>query len=152
MRKINFLKTVLSVAIAMLMGTSVFGQFPPVPYTQYDASTTAPTNIDYVTVGRTMGYYALPDPVYHPNYVTTGALTANFTWTWTNTIDPGTAATITPGAGVLANYATILYPVIGNYRFTVAENSPVAFGGCTGTTTTMNVTVVNGPSANITTA
>jgi hypothetical protein len=116
----------------------------------YDASTTAPTNVDYVTIktgGATMGYYALPDPVYHPNYVATGALTANFTWNWVTVSHPGTAPTITPGAGVLANYATILYPVLGHYSITVAETASAAMGGCADATPTeLEVEVVAAPT------
>jgi len=144
------LRTVLSVAAAMLITMGVFGQNPPAPYAVYDANTTAPTNVDYVTIktgGTTMGYYALPDPVYHPNYVATGALTANFTWGWVTVAHPGTAPTITPGAGVLANYATILYPVVGHYSITVAETAPAALGGCTDATPTeLEVEVIAAPT------
>jgi hypothetical protein len=150
MRKMKVLRTVLSIATAMLLTVSVFGQNPPAPYGVFDASTTAPTNVDYVTLkggGTTMGYYALPDPVYHPNYVATGALTANFTWNWVTVADPGTSPTITPGAGVLANYATILYPVVGHYSITVAETAPAAMGGCTDATPTeLEVEVIAAPT------
>jgi hypothetical protein len=151
MKKINFLKTVLGVATAMLLNVVVFGQNPPVPYGVYDANLTAPTNVDYVTFkglpGTTMGYYALPDPVYHPNYVAAGTLTADFTWGWVPTADPGTAPTITPGVGPLANYATILYPMVGHYSLTVAETAPAAMGGCADATPTeLEVEVVAAPT------
>lgn len=142
----NFLKTALGVATAMLLTVGVFGQNPPTPYALYDASTTAPTNIDYVTLktgGTTMGYYALPDPVYHPNYVTTGALTANFQWNWT--VNNGGSVTY-PVATFTANYGQITYPAAGNYVVNVVEQASAAFGGCTGSTTTMNVTVVAPPT------
>jgi hypothetical protein len=45
----------------------------------FDASTTAPTNVDYVTLkggGTTMGYYALPILFIIPIKSVTGALTA----------------------------------------------------------------------------
>lgn len=154
MKKIDFLRIVLSVAAAMLLSVSVFGQNPPAPYAQYDANLTAPTNVEYVTLktgGTTMGYYALPDPVYHPNYVASGTLTAGFVWNWTNPSNPGSAATFNkPGA---ANYVEITYPVAGNYVINVAEESPAAYGGCADATpTVMNVTVINPPSAGFTTA
>jgi hypothetical protein len=152
MKKSNFLKTVLGVAGAMLISSGVFGQNPAAPYALYDADKVNPTTVDYVTVGKTMGYYALPDPVYHPNYVSAGTLTAGFTWGWANTVNPGTAATITPGVGPLANYATILFPVVGAYTFTVNENSPAAFGGCAGSTTTFKSMAVAAPTAQFTTA
>jgi hypothetical protein len=146
MRKINFLKTVLGVATAMLMTVGVFGQNPAAPYALYDANKTTPVNIDYVTLktgGTTMGYYALPDPVYHPNYVTTNALTALFTWAWS--VNNGGAITY-PVATFTANYAQITYPAAGNFVVTVAEQAPAAFGGCAGSTTTMNVTVIDPPT------
>ena len=46
MKKSNFFKTVLGVAAAMLISSSVFGQVANTDYTQYDANRTAPTNID----------------------------------------------------------------------------------------------------------
>lgn len=144
------LKVALSL-VAVLMFTGVMAQNPPTPYAQYDANLTAPTNIDWVTLrtgGSTvMGYYALPDPIYHPNYVAAGTLTAGFVWNWT--ILP--AMTIAkPGS---ANYATITYTATGNYVVNVAEQSPVAYGGCVDPTpTVMNVTVINPPSAGFTTA
>jgi hypothetical protein len=152
MRKINFLKAVLGVATAMLMTVGAFGQNPAVPYTQYDANKATPTNIDYVTLktgGTTMGYYALPDPVYHPNYVAAGTLTAGFTWNWS--VDNAGVVTY-PVATFTANYAQITYPATGNYVVNVAEVSPAGFGGCTGSTTVMNTTVINPPTALFSTA
>jgi len=146
MRKINILRAVLSVATAMLLTGGVFGQNPPAPYALYDANKAAPSTVDYVTFktgGTTMGYYALPDPVYHPNYVATGALTANFVWNWT--VNNGGAITY-PVATFTANYAQITYPAAGNYAVTVVEQASAAFGGCTGSTTNMNVTAINPPT------
>jgi hypothetical protein len=149
MKKSNFLKAVLGVATAMLLSSGVFGQIPA-PYGVFDVSTTAPTNVDYVTLkgaGTTMGYYALPDPVYHPNYVASGTLTAGFTWNWLTTSNPGSAPTITPGAGPTANYATILYPMIGHYSITVAETAPAAMGGCADASPThLEVEVIGVPT------
>jgi hypothetical protein len=146
MKKSNFFKTVLSVASAMLLSSSMFGQNPAAPYALYDANKAAPTTIDYVTLkagGTTMGYYALPDPVYHPNYVTTGALTAGFQWNWT--VDNG-GTILSPVPTFTANYAQITYPIAGNYAVTVAEQAPPAFGNCAGAATLMNVTVINAPT------
>jgi hypothetical protein len=152
MRKINFLKTVLGVATAMLVTVGAFGQNPSAPYSLYDADKAAPTNVDYVTLksgGTTMGYYALPDPVYHPNYVATGIPTIGFTWNWT--VDNAGVATF-PVATFSANYAQITYPAAGDYVINVAEVSPAAFGGCTGSTTVMNTTVIDPPTALFSTA
>jgi len=152
MKKSNFFKTVLGVAAAMLISTGVFAQVANSDYLQYDADRLAPVNVDYVTLktgGTTMGYYALPDPVYHPNYTALGtwALTAGFTWDWT--VAP-VMATAKPGA---ANYVEITYTAAGDYVVTSAEHAPAAMGGCADVTPTlMNVTVVNPPTATIVTA
>jgi len=152
MKKSNFLKTVLGIATAMLMTGNVMGQVANADYQVYDAVLQGPSNIDYVTLrtgGSTvMGYYAMPDLVYHPNYTGVGgyALTAGFTWDWT--ILP--AMTINkPGD---ANYAEITYTATGNYAVTVREHAPAAMGGCfDATPTEMNVTVIAPPVATITT-
>jgi hypothetical protein len=154
MKKSNIFKTVLGVAAAMLISTGAFAQVANNNYTQYDANLTAPTNIDFVTLktgGTTMGYYALPDPVYHPNYNAGNAwaLTAGFVWNWV-TAPAATAVVAKPGA---ANYVEITYSAAGNYTVTSAEQAPAAMGGCPDATPTlMNVTVVNPPTATITTA
>ena len=98
-----------------------------------------------------MGYYALPDPVYHPNYSAVGAwaLSAGFTWAWTL---PAGVTDVTPG-GQPANYVELQYGATGNYAITVAETAPAAFGSCADATPTlMNVTVVAPPVATIVTA
>jgi hypothetical protein len=153
MKKSNFLKTVLGVATAMLMTGSVMGQVANTDYQVYDAVLQGPSNIDYVTLrtgGSTvMGYYALPDVVYHPNYTAIGGwtLTAGFVWNWS--VLPA-MATAKPGA---ANYVQITYTATGNYAVTVAEQAPVAMGSCADATPTeMNVTVISPPVATITTA
>ncbi|HEX2394066.1 MAG TPA: hypothetical protein VHI78_01905 [Bacteroidales bacterium] len=146
MRKIQFLRTVLSIAFAIL-AFSAFGQIP-VNYVEYDLADAAPDNVEYVTVNKEMLYIALPDPVYHPNFTSDGSLTANFTWDWQATLG---APTITEAVGA-ANRATITFPNAGNYTITVQENSPAAFGSCTGSLTTMNVTAVAVPTAQFSTA
>lgn len=126
-------------------------------YVQYDGNLTTPTNVDYVTLntgGTVMGYYAVPDPVYHPSYALGGpyTLTAGFTWAWTIPTNPGAAASVT-GGGTPANYVEITYAATGNYVVNVAETAPVAMGGCADASpTVMNVTVINPPTAQITTA
>jgi hypothetical protein len=152
MKKSNFFKTVLGVAAAMLISSSMFGQVANVNYKQYDSNVLAPDTVDYVTLktagSTTMGYYAKPDPVYHPNYTAPGwALTAGFVWNWT--VTPA-MATAKPGD---ANYVQITYTATGNYVVNVAEQSPASFGGCADATpTVMNVTVIAPPQVSITTA
>lgn len=153
MKKSTLLKVAL-VSTAMFLFSGAFAQVADSDYAEYDANTTAPTNIDYVTLhtgGTTMGYYALPDAVYHPNYDAAGswALTSGFVWDWTVPTDPGTAATVTyPVATKPANYVEITYPTAGNYIVNVAEHAPASFGGCVDATPTiMNVTVIDAPTA-----
>lgn len=151
MKKSTF--SALLVAGAMILSLGASAQVVDTDYSEYDNNTTVPTNIDYVTVGATMGYYALPDPVYHPDYNAAGswALTAGFTWDWSVPTNPGTAATVTyPVASKPANYVEINYPVVGNYIVNVAEHAPAAMGDCSdGTPTVMNVTVINPPTGDI---
>jgi hypothetical protein len=157
MRKFNFLKSVLSVAAAMLLTTSAFGQVANADYTEYDANLTAPTNIDYVTLrtggSTTMGYYALPDPVYHPSYSGPAwTLTGGFSWNWTIPTNPGSGASVS-GGGTPANYVEITYTATGDYTVNVAETAPAAFGSCADASpTVMNVTVLAPPVVTIATA
>jgi len=155
MKKSNIFKTVLGIAGAILMTSGAFGQVANPDYTVYDANRTAPTNVDYVTLrtgGSTvMGYYALPDPVYHPSYTATFALTAGFVWNWTIPTNPSTGASVS-ASGTPANYVEITYTLTGNYVLNVTEQAPAAFGSCAdASATVMNVTVVAPPVATITT-
>ena len=150
MKKSTF--SALLVAGAMILSLGASAQVVDTDYSKYDNNTTAPTNIDYVTVGATMGYYALPDPVYHPDYNVGGgwALTAGFVWDWTIPTNPGAAVATYPVGGKPANYVEINYPATGNYVVNVAEHAPAAMGGCSdGTPTVMNVTVINPPTGDI---
>jgi len=120
-------------------------------YTQYDANVLVPTNTEYVSVGATMGYYAVPDAVYHPSYALGGpyTLTAGFTWDWTVPTEPapGDATVIYPVATFPANYGRVTYGATGSYIINVAETSPASFGGCADATpTVMNVTAVALPT------
>ncbi len=150
MKRSTLIKHVGTLAILMFT-FGVMAQNPPSPYVRYDSNVTAPDTTDYVTFktgGTTMGYYALPDPVYHPTYVSTGTLTGGFVWNWTNPTHPGTAATFNkPGA---ANYVEITYTVAGNYVINVAEQAPAGFGSCADPIpTVMNVSVIAPPTFTI---
>lgn len=150
MKKTKLLKIALTLVMAFVVG-GAFAQVANSDYGEYDANKTAPTNVDYVTLKSsgttTMGYYAEPDPIYHTGYVTPAwALTAGFTWTWTIPTNPGTAASVS-GGGTPANYVEISYTATGDYVVNVTENSPAAFGGCSGDATVMNVTVLAAPTA-----
>jgi len=145
MKKSTLLKLAFTL-VAIFVFAGLYAQNPPAPYVLYDANKVAPTNVDYVTLktgGTTMGYYALPDPIYHPNYVAAGTLAAGFVWNWS--VVP--AMTVNkPGA---ANYAQIVFTATGNYAVNVNEQADAAFGGCAGANTLMNVTVVSPPTFTI---
>jgi len=150
MKRSTLIKHVGTLAILMFT-FGVMAQNPPSPYVRYDSNVTAPDTTDYVTFktgGTTMGYYALPDSVYHPTYVGSGTLTLGFIWNWTNPTHPGTAATFNkPGA---ANYVEITYPVAGAYVINVAEQAPAGFGSCADPSpTVMNVSVIAPPTFTI---
>jgi len=151
MKKVNFMRTLMSIAFAMLVA-GVFGQVANSDYSQYDTDKTNPDTTDYVTLktgGTTMGYYAEPDPYYHPNYTPAGswALTSGFTWVWVEDSNPGSAATVDGTAGD-ANYVEITYPVVGDYEFYVNEVASSAYGGCTSAdSTVLRVTVADPPTA-----
>ena len=133
MKKINFLRAVLSIAAAMLVTSGVFGQvqggadYQPI-------SGDAAVSIDSVTTGTTTRLYVKPDPYYHPNYTALGgwALTNLFTWTWTV---PGAAGT--PQAEATNDVTVdVLWGAANaaNYNITVTETAAPAFGGCSGDT------------------
>jgi len=149
MKKSTLLKMALTL-VGAFMFTGAMAQNPPTPYVRYDSDVTAPDTIDYVTFktgGTIMGYYALPDPFYHPSYVASGTITTGFTWTWTNPTDPGTAATFSAASN---NYVQITYPSTGIYVINVAEKAPAGFGGCEDASpTVMRVTVIDPPTFTI---
>jgi hypothetical protein len=149
MRKITILRTVLSVAFAML-AFAAYGQIPS-DYEEYDTTVAAPNRVEYVTVNKTIRYIALPDPVFHPNFTDDGSLTVDFIWDWGVLSGAPGVPTIAEAAGA-ANIATISFPVAGNYTITVREQSPAAFGGCPGTLNKMYVTALAAPTAQFTTA
>jgi hypothetical protein len=155
MRKINFLKAVLGVACAMLMTTGVFGQqkVPETDFAKYNVDTLTVDSIDYVTnketTGTTMRYFALPDPVYHPNYTLGNdfEISNGFSWTWTSS-DAGVV--FAPGATVAdTNVVDITFPdALDSYTINVRENAPAAFGGCNDATPTkLRVHVIAPPTA-----
>lgn len=149
MRKINFLKTVLCVATAMLV-TSAFGQVQNPTYVAYDSTAAAPNDSDYVTVGKTIGYYAKPDPILHPNYVNpTWTLTAGFTWLWTNPIH-ASAAAVAPSS-TTNNYATYAFATEGAYAIQAQEVASAAFGGCPGSKSRIWIHAVPTPTGTLST-
>lgn len=136
-------------SVMMFFSFVSFGQVENGDYSEYDANTTVPTNIDYATVNSTVGYFVKPDAYYHPDYTAVGTwvLTANFTWNWTIPTNPGAASI----SSQTDNYVEITYPATGNYVINVAEQAPASMGSCADATpTVMNITVLPLPTAEIT--
>lgn len=126
--------------------TGAFAQVAGTDYSEYDGSAAAPADVDYVTVGSTMGYYAEPDPIYHPDYNAGGSWTldGDGSWTWTIPTNPGSATLAYPGD---ANYVQITWVGLGDHVVNVAESYS---GGCTDATPqVMNTTVLPEPTAAI---
>ena len=144
MKKTNILKIAMTLVMAFMI-TGAFAQVADADYSEYDANTAVPTNVDYVTAGATMGYYALPDPIYHPAYVTPAwTLDAAGVWAFTT---PG-ATVDYPVATYPANYAEITFGGAGDYITSIVESYTAA--GCDGSTTVMNTTVLPIPTATLT--
>lgn len=152
MKKIDFLKTVLGGAAAMLISVSTFGQIPT-DYQLFNSNVLNGTaavhhdSIDYVSVGSTMGYYALPDPVYHPNFNAAGSwsLTTGFTWAWT--VPAGVTIDATPALpSPPANYVELVYATAGAYDISVQETASAAMGACAGIPTYLYINVIGLPT------
>lgn len=140
--KRGLLRILMSVAFAMFVG----GLFAQIPAVFDPISGDAADEIDSVTVGTTIPYWVEPDAYFHPNFATTGALTADFTWTWD-------VAPAGPGLAATDNYVEVTYgaATVGNsYNITVYESAPAAYGGCSSPDTNMNVFVVPAPTVNFT--
>ena len=150
MKKMVFTK-LLCVAAAMLIGVSAFAQthngstVPAAGVVTYAGSDIQGTT--YIMEGTTVPMYALPDPYYHPNYDVANAvytLTNGFTWTFSGTATTGLTVT---QAATNDNYVTVEAPdaSAGNYVLTVVENAPAAYGGCSGASVNLNISVVPEP-------
>ena len=111
----------------------------------------------YMVRGTTIPLYAQPDPVYHPLWVygSNWSLTEGFTWTWSRTgSDPEDtgegAVTYSPDASnTRDNYVEISIDQTGNYQIQVIEQAPVAFAGCEGVAQTLDIVVVDPPTATL---
>ena len=131
------------VSVAMLMFAGAWAQNPPAAYEDITTDALAPS-ISYVTTGKTMPFYVMPDLYYHPNYVAAGTLTAGFTWTWSIT----GAATLQNQAN---NYVEVVVPggllVETDYTIDVFETAAATHGGCPDATpTTATVRGVPAPA------
>ena len=149
--KLRDLSKIIAVLMAIFVSLTTNAQVKDSDYEEYDAASTVPDDIDYVTLnsgGTTMGYYAKPDPYYHPNYINPGwTLTNGFTWNWSVTSGPSVTMT-KPGD---ANYVEINFTNTGDYILEVTEQAPVAYGGCIGDSTLINIKVIDPPAINVAT-
>ncbi len=133
------LKVVWSLAV-VFTANSLFAQIPAV----FDPiSGNSAVAIDSVTVGTTTPYWVEPDSYYHPNFASTGALTANFTWTWA-------VAPAGPTMSATNNYVEIAWPAQGLFNVTVFETAPAAMGGCSSADTNAYVRVIASPTVGFT--
>lgn len=112
----------------------------------------ANNKFSYVTVGKTMRYEVIPDAAYHPGYTVDGSLTANTVWKWTlpavaNMTSNLTAAQLADGFD--KNYVELTAVNPGVYPISVSESTPVAFGGCSGTSRTFNIVAFATPTITV---
>ena len=95
----------------------------------------------YITIGKTMPFFVVPDPFYHPAWTPISFdLTTGFTWSWN--IPAGLTL-----ASQSDNYVTITADAVGGpYTVNVREQAPVALGGCADPTgTDILIRVVEAP-------
>jgi hypothetical protein len=137
MKKSRILGYALTLAATLFVG-SAMGQvagganFVKTGATDGDVS----NHKSFITKGKTLGFYALPDDKFHPGYTATNVptpwtLTAGFTWNWT--IPVGVTAVKGPAMLPTAkaeNYVELTSATPGTYAITVKEKSSAAFGGC----------------------
>lgn len=146
-------KLMATVAVAMLFVGGAMAQVhdgTTVPGAAANYATGDPT---YITEGKTVPMYALPDAYYHPNYDVAGAnfeLTDGFIWTWT---EATTTLTFTQNLAGEDNYVAVAAPAgsaVGSpYTVSVTETADAAYGGCAGAAQTLAVNVVTVPDVTI---
>lgn len=105
---------------------------------------------DSVTLGATMDYFVMPDPLYNPSYVAATSLTANLvsTFTWSST---PAATSIATKTGFGQNYVTVTWPsATGDYSLKVIENGSAGCDDPTGRI--IPVRLINKPTANFNSA
>ncbi len=162
--KNNFTKSFLlsTFLVAFTFGGIIAQQLPNTSLYKHgtnSANTAADVSwelTDSVTVGGTMDYFVMPDPLASPLYVPATSLTDNlntnatFTWSYTGPVAP----TITTKGTFKDNYKTVQWgsgvAAVGNYTLKVIEGNGA---GCTDATgTTIPVTLINVPTANFSSA
>ena len=143
--KKNLLKLAM-MSVAMFMFTAAMGQGGDI--TEYGL--VGDNGDSYVTHEATISLYALPDPVYNPNWSNFGdALDANSQWTWSSAV--GWAWNTELTLSQTDNYVEITGNEIGGpYQVSVVEGFNGAGGLCEGATPRLfNVHVLGKPTAEI---
>lgn len=103
-------------------------------------------NTDSVTVGGTTKYYVLPDAVVNPGFDYNTDLFANIISTFNWTVTPAIASGGAQAVGTFpSNYKQITWTSTGTGTISVTETAAASQGGCTGSTTTINVEVIAAP-------
>jgi hypothetical protein len=148
-------KLMAALAVAMLFVGGAMAQTHPgttIPGAAADYAAGDVQTETYITEGKTVPMYALPDAYYHPNYDVAGAdftLTDGFVWTWT---EATTTLTFSQN-GAEDNYVAITAPAgsaAGSpYTLSVTETADAAYGGCAGAAQTLTVNVVAVPDVTI---
>jgi len=146
-------KLMATVAVAMFIAVGAMAQVhdgTTIPGAAANYATGDPT---YITEGKTVPMYALPDDYYHPNYDVAGAdfeLTDGFIWTWT---EATATLTFTQNLAGEDNYVQVTAPAgsaAGSpYTVSVTETADAAYGGCAGAAQNLVVNVVTVPDVTI---
>ncbi len=135
MKKSRIIGYALTLATTLVVGSAMGQVEGGANFVKTGADGGANDKRSFITVGKTLGFYAEPDKAFHSGYIDTGVpatswkLVAGFTWNWTVTAGTASDITITkPGA---ANYVELSSATkIGKYTINVKEKSDAAFGGC----------------------
>lgn len=131
MKKTNILK----IAFTLVMAFAITGVFA-----QANADYESNVSTDYVTINKSMPYFAEPDALFSPSFDATVSLTANvnttFAWTYT-----------APGVGVAVedvntnNYVEVTFNELGTWTVDAEET----YASCTGAAVSQAVEVVAAP-------
>lgn len=125
-----------------------------IPGAAADYASGAVETSTYITQGKTVPVYALPDSYFHPSYnvgTSTWTLTDGFTWAWAVTAGTATDLTFSQN-NAQDNYVAItaIATASGAYTVNVQENAPAAYGGCSDAGTNLTINVVAAPEITIT--
>jgi hypothetical protein len=143
MKKTFILRTI---AASVLLTLFAYGTNAQNILTDYEEAVAA----TYQTAGTDLRLYVEPDLVYSPGWVpaANAPIGATARWTWTYPV----ALTGAPASATATNQNFVEFTGVaaGTYTIDVAESNTL--GSCAGATVSQTLTVINAPSAVITTA